>query len=100
MAACFRLNQREREFCEDAVLREIKEETNLNAKIIDGGKPVETTDKYGRWINMVYLCEADNASLLKISEEHTDFIWIKPEEWKKYDCVAGIEEDFKAVRLI
>ncbi len=91
---------KEMESCENAVLREIKEETNLNTKIISSGKVFEVTDNYGRWIIVPYLCEAENKKSLKLSDEHTEFVWIKPEEWKKYDCIAGMEQDLRAVGLI
>ncbi len=91
---------KEMESCENAVLREIKEETNLNTKIISSGKVFEVTDNYGRWIIVPYLCESENEKSLRLSDEHTEFVWIKPEEWNKYDCVAGMEQDLRAVGLI
>ncbi len=91
---------KEMESCENAILREIKEETNLNAKIIATGKVFEVTDKWGRWIIIPYLCEAENINQLKLSDEYSEFAWINPEEWRNYDCVAGMEENLKTVELL
>jgi NADH pyrophosphatase NudC (nudix superfamily) len=43
------------ESAEEAVLREIKEETNLKVKIIKSGKPFEAKDIWGRWIIIPFL---------------------------------------------
>jgi ADP-ribose pyrophosphatase YjhB (NUDIX family) len=40
----------EKEAAEDAVLREVEEETGLTGKIIKAGKVFEVSDDWGRWV--------------------------------------------------
>ncbi|MBR9705581.1 NUDIX hydrolase [Candidatus Pacearchaeota archaeon] len=92
---------KEFESAEDNVLREIKEETGLKGKILKKGKIVETVDKkIGKiWVIIPFLCEVDSREV-KLCHENMDFKWIKPEEFKNYDSVPGLEKDLKSFDLI
>ena len=92
---------KEFESAEDTVLREIKEETGLNAKITKSGKLIQVHDKNnGRnWVLMVFLCEAKSRNV-KLDHENTDFRWINYEDIKKYPTVPGLEKNLKALGLI
>ena len=90
----------EREPAEDAVLREIKEETGLDGKIIKAGKVFEVTDNWGRWIILPFLVSVDSDKVKIDLKEHSEYKWIKPEEVAKFDCVAGVKEDLRSVGLI
>ena len=87
---------KEFESAEDTVLREIKEETGLRAKILKKGKIVETIDNKNRktWIVLPFLCGVASRDV-KLCHENIDFKWIKPEEFEKYEGVPGLEEDLK-----
>ena len=89
---------KEFESAEDAVLREIFEETGLKCRIKKTGKPVIVFDKKINriWIIAVYLCEANNDKI-KISDENADFEWVKRGEIKKYDLVPGLAKDLKSL---
>jgi len=92
---------KEFEPAEDSCLREIKEETGLNTKIIKTGKIVEVIDKKNnkRWVIAVYLCEADKTDV-KLCHENVDFKWVYLEELKKYSFVPGLTKDLKSLGLI
>lgn len=92
---------REFESAEDNVLREIKEETGLKAKILTKGKIVEAVDNKNKkvWMVMPFLCEVDSRDI-KLCHENIDFRWIKPEEFKNYEGVPGLEKDLKSLGLL
>ncbi len=91
---------KEFESAEDSVLREIKEETGLEAKIKKTGKITKVIDKRKkiRWVIAVYLCSVKRTDV-KLCHENTDFRWIKKNEFKRYDFVPGITGDFKRLGL-
>lgn len=90
---------KEFETAEDCMIREIKEETGLNGKIVKLGNVFEAIDEEARWIIIPYLCEVESDKV-RLSEEHEDFAWIKPKYFKRYDTVVDIERDLKSVGLI
>lgn len=92
---------KEFESAEDNVLREIKEETGLNARILKKGKIIEVVDEKNKkiWIVMPFLCEVDSRKV-KLCNENIEFRWIKPEEFKNYEGVPGLEKDLKRLGLV
>lgn len=91
---------KEKEAAEDAVIREVKEETGLDGNIIKTSKVFEITDNWGRWIIMSFLISV-NSDQVKINlKEHSEYKWVKPDEITRFDCVAGVKEDLKSVGLL
>lgn len=90
----------EREAGEDAVLREVKEETGLDGKIVKVGKVFEVADNWGRWIILPFLISVDSDKVKIDLEEHSECKWVKSREITKFDCVAGIKEDLESVGLL
>ncbi len=88
---------KEKEAAEDAVLREVKEETGLAGKIVKKGEVFEVTDKWGRWVIMVFLVRVRGAKVCIDTNEHSEFVWINPKDINKYDLVAGVEKDLKVL---
>lgn len=88
---------KEYESAEDAVLRELKEETGLEGEIETKGDVFEVEDKWGRWVVIPFLISVNSKDVDIDSDEHMDYAWIIPEEIKDYDCVKGVEKDLKAV---
>lgn len=90
----------EREAAEDAVLREVKEETDLNGKITKTGRVFEISDDWGRWVIMPFLVSVESDGVKFDPKEHSEIVWVKPEEINKFDLVAGVKEDLESVGLL
>lgn len=86
---------REKESAEEAVLREVKEETSLSGKILKSGKSFEVSDEWGRWIIIPFLIEVDSDEVKIDSEEHSEYKWIETRELKDFNCVKNIEKNFE-----
>ena len=86
---------------EDTVIREIKEETGLDAKIVKTGKLFQINDiKNGKsWVVMPYLCEAKSQNI-KLDHENADFMWISHKDINKYKTVPGLQKDLKVLGLL
>lgn len=92
---------KEFESAEDTVLREIKEETGLDAKIIRRGTLFEKTDKNKKrnWVIMPFLCIVKSRNV-NLDHENVDFRWIHSKNIKNYPTVPGLEKDLKVLGLI
>jgi len=92
---------KEFEAAEDTVLREIKEETGLNAKIIKKGKLLEVKDnKKGKiWVIATFLCSVKSQKV-KLCNENQEFRWIACKDLPKYDTVPGLKKDLKVLGLV
>lgn len=91
---------REFETLEDGVIREIKEETGLEVRIVKKGKVFEVEDKDFSWMIIPFLCEADNENVIIDENEVSEYKWISPEEIKNYDIVPDAEKNLEAVGLL
>lgn len=89
----------EREAAEEAVLREVKEETGLAGTIIRAGKIFEVTDDWGHWVVIPFLVKVESKKVQFDPREHSEVIWIKPDEITRFDLVAGVERDLAAVGI-
>jgi len=85
---------------EENVLREIKEETGLAAKIMKKGKLFMVNDKINKksWAIMPFLCEVRSKNI-KLDHENVDYRWISHKDIKKYPTVPGLEKDLKVLGL-
>ena len=82
------------------MLREIKEETGLNAKIIKKGKLFQKSDrtKGKHWVIIPFLCKVKSKAV-KLDHENAEFRWVDYSEVKSYPTVPGLEKDLKVLGL-
>ena len=90
---------KEFEAAEDAVLREIKEETRLEGKIEKKGRIIETQGNDKIWIVMPFLYKAESDEVI-LDHENTEYAWITKEEIKNYQFVPGVIKDLKSVGFL
>jgi 8-oxo-dGTP diphosphatase len=89
----------EGESAEEAILREVKEETALDGTIKKSGSVFEVIDQWARWIIIPFLIIVKSDKVVIDTKEHSEFKWIKVNEVSSFECVKGIDEDLKAVGL-
>jgi ADP-ribose pyrophosphatase YjhB (NUDIX family) len=89
----------EGESAEEAVLREVKEETALEGTIKKSGSAFEVVDEWARWIIIPFLISVKSDKVVIDTREHSEFRWVKVNEVSSFECVKGIDEDLKAVGL-
>jgi 8-oxo-dGTP diphosphatase len=90
---------KEGESAEEAVLREVKEETTLEGTIKKSGRAFEVVDEWARWIIVPFLILAKSDKVVIDTREHSEFRWVRVDEVSSFECVKGIDEDLKAVGL-
>jgi 8-oxo-dGTP diphosphatase len=90
---------KEGESAEEAVLREVKEETSLEGTITKCGNAFEIIDEWARWIIIPFLISVKSDKVKIDAMEHSEFRWIMADEITNFECVKGIEDDLRAVGL-
>jgi len=83
---------------EEAVLREVKEETGLKCRIIRKGTPVDVPNGNVIFVVLPFLVKPENNNVI-LSKEHTEYKWVNVDEYKNFDCVDGIENDYASLGL-
>ena len=82
------------EFFADALVREIKEETNLDCKVGDFCEAIQNDYMHKRTVQlMMYL--TDITGDVKISDEHTDWMWANIEKIKTLEVSTSLKKLLK-----
>lgn len=82
------------EFFDEALIREIKEETNLDGKIGDLCEAVQDNYTYKRTVQIImYLKEIEGE--IRISDEHVDWMWADLEKIKELEISSSFEKVLK-----
>ena len=75
----------------DALIREIKEETDLDCEVGDFCEAVQNDYMHKRTVQLVmYLTEIEGN--VKISEEHTEFMWASLDELKTLEISSSLKK--------
>lgn len=75
----------------DALVREIKEETNLDVEIGDFAEAIQNNYTHKRTVQiMMYLCEVKGE--IKISDEHTEWMWASLEKIKGLEISTSLKK--------
>lgn len=81
-------------------LREIHDELGVEGEIIKEGKEMIVTMKEDKklkeWHVFPFLARIDTESVI-LNEEHTQFVWVKPEEIDKYDVPKELKPIFQRI---
>lgn len=82
------------EFFTDALIREIKEETNLDVSVADFCEAIQNDYSHKRTVQiMMYLENIEGE--VKISDEHTDWKWATLEEIKTLNISTSLKKLLK-----
>jgi 8-oxo-dGTP diphosphatase len=88
---------------QNAIIREIKEEVNLDAEILDFPDAfsymLEKEKETVHSVQINYLVKVSNIKNLKISEEHDAFAWVSFSELDKYNLSSNTKNIIKKLNL-
>ncbi|MGX8694249.1 MAG: NUDIX domain-containing protein [Methanobrevibacter sp.] len=82
------------EFFADALVREIKEETNLDVKVGDFCEAVQNDYMHKRTVQIMMYLE-DITGEVKISDEHTDWMWASLEKIENLEISTSLKKVLK-----
>ena len=82
----------------DSLLREIKEETGLTVTIgkpffVGEWRPVVRGEQW-QIVGAFFECFS-NSEKVNLSEDHESYVWIDPQDYKKYDLTENVFLAFK-----
>lgn len=78
----------------DALVREIKEETNLDARVGDFGEAVQNDYMHKRTVQLIMYLD-DVKGEVKISDEHTDWMWVSLDKIRTLKISTSLEKVLK-----
>ena len=79
---------------EDALVREIKEETNLDVNVGDFCDAIQNDYSHKRTVQlMMYLDDVEGS--IRISDEHTEYMWASVEKIKTLEISSSLEKLLK-----
>jgi len=84
---------------DESLIREIQEETGLIVKI---GRPFfvnewRPTVRGEQWQIIATFFECfTNSNEVKLSEDHEEYVWINPKEYKKYNLIENLIPAFES----
>ena len=82
------------EFFDEALIREVKEETNLNVKVGDFCEAVQDDYPHKRTVQLI-MYSKDITGDVEISDEHDDWKWASVDEIKSLDITSSLEKIIK-----
>ena len=82
------------EFFDEAYVREIREETDLDVKVGDFCEAVQDDYPHKRTVQLIMYAENVTGEV-KISDEHDDWKWASVDEIKSLDITSSLEKIIK-----
>ena len=79
------------EFFDEALIREVKEETDLDVKVGDFCEAVQDDYPHRRTVQLIMYAK-DITGDVKISDEHDDWMWASIDEIKSLDITPSLEK--------
>jgi len=90
----------EKESAEETILRELREETTINGKIVKSAEPFSIIDEKARWIIIPYLIKVNSDKVTINYSDHSKYIWATRTELNRYSDLHELINKFKEVNLI
>jgi len=84
---------------ENAVLRELKEETGLLGQVMKSGESFTVEPEYGDFEVHPFLVKVDDGEV-ELSSEHTEFRWAERPEIEDLETVKGLEKNLENVGVL
>jgi len=78
----------EGESAEACMIREAKEESGLDVRIVRSGPLMEYTDEYGEAISVPFVIRSDKGRV--ILSEHSEFRWVRPTLVSRFRAVPDL----------
>ena len=88
----------EEETPRNAVLRELKEETNLTGEILRSGESFTLNTGNGKFEIYPFLIKIDSEP--ELNHEHTEYRWIRPGELDELETVKGLKKNLGHVGVL
>ena len=82
------------EFFDEALIREIKEETALDVKVGDFCEAVQDDYPHKRTVQLI-MYSKDITGEVKISDEHDDWMWASINDIKSLEITSSLEKTIK-----
>ena len=82
------------EYFDEALIREIKEETGLNVKVGDFCEAVQDDYVHKRTVQLIMYAK-DITGEVKISDEHDDWMWASLDEINSLEITSSLEKIIK-----
>ena len=82
------------EFFTDALVREIKEETNLECEVGDFAEAIQNNYPHKKTVQLIMYLENVTGNV-KISEEHTDWMWMDLDRIESLDISTSLSKLLK-----
>lgn len=82
------------EFFTDALVREIKEETELDCEVGDFAEAIQNDYSHKRTVQIMMYLENVTGEV-KISEEHTEWMWVSLEDMKDLKISTSLKKVLK-----
>ena len=84
---------------DDGLIRETKEETGLNINIgnpffVDEWRPFIKGEQW-QIVATFFECTSESNKVI-LSEDHNEFLWINPEDYKKYPLIENLIPVFES----
>jgi len=84
---------------DESLLREIKEETGLNVRIgrpffVNEWRPVVRGEQW-QIVGTFFECISTSTEVV-LSEDHNEYVWIDPKEYKNYNLVDSLVPAFES----
>lgn len=80
---------------QEALKREIKEETNLEVEVGEPFNVFTFTKDNGEFkIGITFVCDYVSGDVI-LSDEHSEYKWIKPEEFKQLESIESLHSEIE-----